>query len=142
MVPSVLILIVLGAQFYLNRKVNRIMATQTEEAAKLNSFGDQLGKASDEIMKALEDLQKALDAAGQTSPEVDAATDRLAGAAQKLDDIVPDPQPVVPQEQLAPQSPDFPKEGTDTQTSVVVPGNQETSEQPPLPEPGQPVPAV
>ena len=61
-----------------------------EEAAKLNALNAQLGKASDEILKALQDLKDALAAAGQTSPEVDAATEALTAKAQALDDIVPD----------------------------------------------------
>ena len=74
----------------LNRKADKIMASQQEEADKLNALGAQLSKASDEIQKALQDLKDALAAAGQTSPEVDAATDALTAKAQALDDIVPD----------------------------------------------------
>jgi seryl-tRNA synthetase len=74
----------------LNRKADKIMASQAEEAAKLQAFGDQLDKATAEILAAIQGLKDALAAAGNTTPEVDAATDRLATAAQALDDIVPD----------------------------------------------------
>jgi DNA repair exonuclease SbcCD ATPase subunit len=74
----------------LNRKVSRIMASQAEEAAKLQAFGDQLDKATAEIVAAIQGLRDALADAGNTTPEVNAATDRLATAAQALDDIVPD----------------------------------------------------
>lgn len=78
----------------LNRKVVKIMATQAEEAAKLAAIGDKLDKASAEILAAIEELKNALAAAGNTTPEVDAATERLTTAAQALDDIVPDVPPV------------------------------------------------
>lgn len=74
----------------INRKVDKIMASQQEEADKLNALATQLGKASDEILKAIQDLKDALAAAGSTSPEVDAATQALTEKAQALDDIVPD----------------------------------------------------
>ena len=69
------------------------MASQAEEAAKLTALSEQLTKANDEIQKAIADLKTALDNAGQTSPEVDAATEALTAKAQALDDIVPDVPP-------------------------------------------------
>ena len=74
----------------IEHKLGQIMATQAEEAAKLTALSAQLSKANDEIQKAIADLKTALDAAGNTSPEVDAATDALTMKAQALDDIVPD----------------------------------------------------
>lgn len=66
------------------------MATQQEEADKLNALSTQLQKANDEIQKAIQDLKDAIAAGGATSPEVDAATEALTQKAQALDDIVPD----------------------------------------------------
>jgi len=66
------------------------MATQQEEADKLNAIAAQLAKANDELQKAIQDLKDALATAGSTTPEVDAATDALTQKAQALDDIVPD----------------------------------------------------
>lgn len=70
-----------------------IMATQDEEAAKLNAFADQLDKATTEIVAAVQALKDALAAAGNTNQAVDDATARLSTAAQKLDDLNPDATP-------------------------------------------------
>ena len=75
----------------LNRKADKIMATQAEEAAKLNAFADKLDKATAEIVAAVQALKDALASAGGTSPEVDAATGRLDKASQTLDDLNADP---------------------------------------------------
>jgi len=74
----------------IERLLKQIMATQDEEAGKLNALSTQLQKANDEIQKAIQDLKDALAAGGNTSPAVDAATDALTAKAQALDDIVPD----------------------------------------------------
>lgn len=63
------------------------MATQAEQAAKLNAIGDKLDKAKAEIVAAVQALKDALATAGTTSPEVDAAVVRLEGSAQGLDDL-------------------------------------------------------
>ncbi len=65
------------------KRLEKIMATQQEEADALNAVADQLKKATDEIVAALAKLNI-------TSPEVDAATDRLKAASQALDDLNPD----------------------------------------------------
>ena len=74
---------VLDAIHQIDRKVNNIMATQKEEADTLSAIADQLNKAITEITAALANL-------GNTSPEVDAATDKLKAVAQALDDLNPD----------------------------------------------------
>lgn len=60
---------------------------QAELKNALTAIGDTLGKATDEIVLALNNL-------GQTSPEVDAAVERLRAAAKALDDLNPDPAAV------------------------------------------------
>jgi peptidoglycan hydrolase CwlO-like protein len=72
------------------RKLNKIMATQAEQAAKLSAVADQLDKATAEILAAIQALKDAQANAGNTTPEEDAATARLSTAAQALDDINPD----------------------------------------------------
>jgi hypothetical protein len=72
------------------RKAQKIMASQAEEAAILVAVDEKLDKATAEILAAIQGLKDALAAAGNTTPEVDAATARLTTAAQALDDIVPD----------------------------------------------------
>lgn len=74
----------------IEKLLKTIMATQEEEAAKLNALSAQLQKANDEIQKAIADLKAAIAAGGATSAEVDAATEALTAKAQALDDIVPD----------------------------------------------------
>jgi septal ring factor EnvC (AmiA/AmiB activator) len=77
----------------IERKVNKIMATQQEEATALAAVRDQLAKATAEIVTKIDALTAAVAASGATSPEVDAATADLKAAAQKLDDVVPDVVP-------------------------------------------------
>lgn len=66
------------------------MATQDEEAARLEAIGDKLDKAKAEILSAVEALRAALAEAGNTSAGVEAATARIEGIAQGFDDLNPD----------------------------------------------------
>lgn len=98
LVEALLIKYIINADSKINRRLDgiesnlrKIMSTQQEEADKLNELAAQLQKANDEIQKAIQDLKDALASAGNTSPEVDAATAALTAKAQALDDIVPDP---------------------------------------------------
>lgn len=67
---------------------NIAMTTQ----AAVDQIVTQLGKAKSEIIAKLTDLQGQLDAAG-VAEQVDLGP--LTAIAQSLDDIVPDPAPVV-----------------------------------------------
>lgn len=44
-----------------------------------------------ELLEALDEIVTAIAAAGQTTPEVDAAVERLKAASKALDDLNPDP---------------------------------------------------
>lgn len=66
------------------------MATQAEIASALNLVLDQLNKANAEIVAQIAALEAAIAAAGNSTPEVDAAMAALKEVAQKLDDINPD----------------------------------------------------
>lgn len=80
----------------LHRKVNFIMATQTELAAELRNVTTQIAKIGVETGKTLQkviDLEAALAAGGTTTPEVDAALADLKAQAQLTDDLVPDTTP-------------------------------------------------
>jgi len=73
-----------------------IMATQAELAQRLNDLHAQNEKARAEQAAAMQALRDALENAGNTSPEVDAAVERLAASIQSEDDENPDtPTPVV-----------------------------------------------
>ncbi|HMJ13402.1 MAG TPA: hypothetical protein VK524_18415 [Polyangiaceae bacterium] len=74
----------------LNTKVDTIMATQAEHAAKLRALGTQLAKARTEIISAVDKLKAAIEAGGNSSEEVDDATAALETAVQGLDDLNPD----------------------------------------------------
>lgn len=74
----------------LHAKVDTIMASQAEQAARLRAIGVQLAKARGEIIAAVDRLTAAVAAAGGTTPEVDEATAALAAAVQGLDDLNPD----------------------------------------------------
>jgi len=96
----------------INQKVDRIMATQAELAAALNSANssltdigtevDKIGVETTTLQKNVADLTAALAAGGATTPEVDAALAALQATAGTLvskvkavDDLVPD-APVTP----------------------------------------------
>ncbi len=74
----------------LNAKLDKIMSTQAELATQLADLKTQNDKATAEQQAALAKLQAALDAAGQTSPEVDAALTALKTSIQRDDDLNPD----------------------------------------------------
>lgn len=71
-------------------KVRTIMETQAELATKLTALGDQLTKVSAEISSEIGTLQDAIAAAGNTTPEVDAALTRLQTLVDSLDALNPD----------------------------------------------------
>lgn len=74
-------------------KVTHIMATQAELAASLTALTTEVAKIGTEtttLLQKVDALQAALDAAGQTTPEVDAAMAALAAQAKTVDDLVPD----------------------------------------------------
>lgn len=71
------------------------MASQTELAQSLRDLKTQNDKAAAEQAAALKKLQDALDAAGGTTPEVDAALAELKASIQAEDDLNPD-APVEP----------------------------------------------
>ncbi len=70
------------------------MATQAELAQALHTTSDQLDKAKTEILQRVQELTDAVNNSGQTTPEVDAALERLRTSTQGLDDVVPDVQNV------------------------------------------------
>lgn len=74
-------------------KLEAIMATQAELAASLRDLTAQVGKVRTEVLSAVARLQAAVEAAGATSPEVDAALQDLRSAVQGLDDLNEDEQP-------------------------------------------------
>ncbi len=74
----------------------RIMATQAQHAQDLRDLKAQNEKAAAEQAAALKKLQDALDAAGGTTPEVDAAMEELRASIQAEDDLNPDEQPEEP----------------------------------------------
>lgn len=78
----------------LNQKLNKIMSTQAELAEQLTALKDQTDKANAELLQKISDLEAAIVAAGNTTPEVDAALAALKDSVQKVDDIVPDQPPV------------------------------------------------
>jgi chromosome segregation ATPase len=76
----------------LETKVNQIMATQAELAASLNKLSDQLTKIGGETTQLIADVAalKAQLANAPVSAELQAAFDKVAAQAQKVDDMVPD----------------------------------------------------
>lgn len=73
----------------IERRISIIMSTQAELAARLEALRAQNEKAAAEQAKALQDLRDAI-AAGETTPEVDAALEALAQSIQREDNLNPD----------------------------------------------------
>lgn len=77
----------------LNKKAKKIMATQAEAAAQLTALNTELVKIGTETQALLDKvtaLQAAADAAGNVSPELQAAIDGVVAQAKTVDDLVPD----------------------------------------------------
>lgn len=79
-----------GSDPSLINRLESIMTTQAQLAAQLTALAAQADKAKAEILAKFADLQAAIDAAGNTTPEVDAALAALATSIQATDDLVPD----------------------------------------------------
>lgn len=74
----------------LHRQQRTIMATQVQEAAAIRALTAQVTKTRNETLAKIAALQAAIDAAGGTTPEVDAAMADLTAAVQLSDDDEPD----------------------------------------------------
>lgn len=70
----------------------KIIMDQTQLAADLSALKDQTEKAKGEVLAKIATLESAIAAAGNTTPEVDAALAALKSSVQGVDDIVPDAQ--------------------------------------------------
>ena len=71
-----------------------IMATKAEFAADINATADKVVKVIGEFTAATAQMAAAIEAAGNSSPEEDAALARLKAAVQQADDLNPDaPEP-------------------------------------------------
>jgi phosphoglycerate dehydrogenase-like enzyme len=68
-----------------------IIMTQAELAQQLTDVTAQNEKARAEILQKIADLEAAIVAAGNVTPEVEAALSALKTSVQTDDDIVPDP---------------------------------------------------
>ena len=80
----------------LNERIESIMATQAEIAAKLNAATDELKKVGGEVktlLTKIDELQAAVVAAGNVTPELQAAVDAVVEQAKVVDDLVPDVTP-------------------------------------------------
>jgi len=63
---------------------------QVQLAQELAALQAQVDKANGEILQKIADLEAAIAAAGNVTPEVQAALDALKASVQSVDDIVPD----------------------------------------------------
>lgn len=70
-----------------------LLTTQAELAQQLTALGTQVDKAHTEIVQKVSDLEAAIQAAGNVTPEVEAALDALRTKVQVLDDLNPDTAP-------------------------------------------------
>lgn len=82
---------ILENQHSIITKTNQIMASQAQVAQQLTTLSTQLDKALTEIQTQIQALTDAVAAAGNSTPEVDAAIAALGVSAQKLDDLNADP---------------------------------------------------
>ncbi len=74
----------------LKQLLETVMATQKEMADKLNVVSDQLTKIGAESAQLLKDIADLKVLAGDASPELQAAVEKVAAQAQTVDDLVPD----------------------------------------------------
>lgn len=74
----------------LHRKLDKIMTTQAELAAKLKALREQNDKATAEQNAALQKLRDELANMGNLSPEAEAALEELSASIQRDDDQNPD----------------------------------------------------
>lgn len=82
-----------------------VMASQQQLANDLKALGAQVTKIHAEVSglsTKVESLQTALDAAGGTTPDVDAAMAEVRTALQGVDDLVADAEASVPGEPTNP----------------------------------------
>lgn len=76
--------------------LEQIMTTQNEIATTLEGVTAQIAKIGTEttsLLNKVDELVAALAAAGNATPEVEAAVAALQAQAQVVDDLVPDAQP-------------------------------------------------
>ena len=66
------------------------MATQAELQASLEALGTQLDKVSAELNTEIQNLTDAVAAAGNTTPEIDAALQKIQQVVDALDALNPD----------------------------------------------------
>jgi len=77
----------------LEQRLETIMATQAELAARLDALRIQNEKARAENARLLAELRTAIENAGQTTPDVDAKLSALEASIQSEDDENPDEPP-------------------------------------------------
>jgi uncharacterized protein (DUF3084 family) len=78
---------------FIHKNQLKIMATQAELAAQLNTVATQVGKIGQESTKTLEkvqELEEALANQDNVSPELQTAFDNLKSQVQTVDDLVVD----------------------------------------------------
>ena len=79
-----------GDSSQLYAKLDKIMATQAELQASLEALGTQLDKVSAELNTEIQNLTDAVAAAGNTTPEIDAAVQKMQQIVDALDALNPD----------------------------------------------------
>jgi hypothetical protein len=73
--------------------LKKILMNQAELAAELKAVKDQNDKSRAEVLAKFDALEAAIVAAGNTSPEVDAALAELKASVQTDDDLIEDAPP-------------------------------------------------
>lgn len=75
--------------------LKEIKVNQAEMTAAINAAADQLAKVKDEIQASTAQMTAAIEAAGQSTPQMDAALQRLQSLSADLDALNPDAPPPV-----------------------------------------------
>jgi len=91
-VNLVLGILILVALFEIERRIIILNMNQAELAQHLTERDDMLNHALAEILARIQELIAAVQAAGNTTPEVDAAIANLDTVSQALEDVVPGPE--------------------------------------------------
>lgn len=83
--------------------IERVIMNQAELAQSLADIKAQADKSKNEIIDKVTTLEEKIVAAGNTSPEVDAALADLKTSVQGLDDLNPDAPAPAPAPEPAPE---------------------------------------
>ncbi len=104
---TVLILLYAAGTALIFSHLKTITMAQQQIAEEIRAYAAQVKKGKDEVIGRIASLEEQLGNSNSISPEVRSALDELKGAAQDLDNIVPDAPVETDQPEDAPAADEF-----------------------------------